>query len=72
MDPDLTAECCVNNVDVSTLDRLGDADVEVTRQHCLQRCGVCREGPFLVVDGAPTRGDSHEAILTALDAGDDA
>lgn len=44
-------ECCVRNVDNGVSDRLREGDDAVRIRPCLERCGVCRDRPFLVVDG---------------------
>lgn len=33
---------------------------------CLQQCGLCYESSFLLVDGEPMVGESHEALVTDL------
>jgi len=35
----------------------------VREQPCLQRCGRCYEGPFLVVDGELREGESYQDML---------
>jgi uncharacterized protein YuzB (UPF0349 family) len=59
-------ECCLNNVDRETRDRLAARD-DAREAACLDRCGRCYAGPFLVVDGTVATGESHAAILDALD-----
>jgi uncharacterized protein YuzB (UPF0349 family) len=58
-------EYCLRNVDGGVRDRLAavETDAEVVERRCLQRCGECYRGPFLVVDGALETADSHAALL---------
>lgn len=65
---DSLIECCTNNLTVETWSTLRDSTVEVDQQYCLQRCGVCHDGPFVVVDGDTARGSSYETILEDLQA----
>lgn len=44
-------ECCVRNVDNGVSDRLRESGDAVRIRPCLERCGLCRDRPFLVVDG---------------------
>lgn len=38
---------------------------------CLQHCGLCHESAFLLVDGEPIAGESHETLLAdAISASD--
>lgn len=57
-------EFCLNNVDSSTRNRLQKRAHE---RPCLQRCGLCFEGPFLVIDGIVVEGSEHEAMLSVLE-----
>lgn len=57
------AECCVSNVDAEARALLTESDVDAVESYCLDRCGECYEGPFLVVDGTVVRGKSYEAVL---------
>ncbi|MFB6218621.1 MAG: DUF1450 domain-containing protein [Halobacteriaceae archaeon] len=59
---DSPVECCANNVDFETYRELRDADAEVSQQYCLGRCGVCHDGPFLVVDGELRRGEYTDVL----------
>ena len=38
----------------------------VVEDFCLQRCGQCYAGPFLVADGQEVTGESHQAIINQL------
>ena len=65
-------ECCVNNLDAESWRAL-TTDARVDQQHCLRRCGVCHDDPFLVVDGTVVTGDDHAGLLadaTAAGAGE--
>lgn len=57
-----SVECCANNLTVETYRDLREADLEVIQQYCLGRCGVCHDGPFLVVDGELRRGDYADVL----------
>jgi uncharacterized protein YuzB (UPF0349 family) len=56
-------EFCLNNVDADTRRILLSHAPMVKEQPCLQRCGRCYEGPFLVVDGELREGESHQDML---------
>lgn len=60
---DTTVEFCVNNVDFDTRTALLEADIAFHQQHCLRRCGVCHERPFVVQDGELVELGSHESLL---------
>lgn len=64
-------EYCLGNVDSESRRRLrarGDGDVGKVREaSCLEHCGNCHAGPFLVVDGEVRRGASHVALLAEID-----
>lgn len=57
---------CVNNVDDAARALLRAHACATAEEHCLQRCGACYEGPFLLLDGQFFSGPSHHAILDAL------
>lgn len=61
-----TVECCANNLDMDAWTALRDSEMEFDQQYCLQRCGICHDSPFLVVDGEVRRGDSYTELLDAL------
>ncbi|MFB6129802.1 MAG: DUF1450 domain-containing protein [Salinigranum sp.] len=63
-------ECCLGNVDAPVRTRLAESDHPVRAKPCLQRCGDCYRGSFLVIDGEMVRGD-HRATLDRLDVGAD-
>lgn len=57
-----TIEYCLNNVSAATRNRLTELNCTVERR-CLQRCGTCYDGDFLVVDGACKAGKPHADLL---------
>lgn len=61
-----TVSCCLNNVSFDVYRRYMAADVDIDTQHCLQRCGICHEAAFLVVDSDVVRDDSHADLLADL------
>jgi uncharacterized protein YuzB (UPF0349 family) len=63
---DAFIEYCVNNVDAPTRARLAACGLPVEESSCLQRCGHCFAGPFLVVDGALLDGAPHLALLAQV------
>jgi|GEM_PF-3340360 len=42
-----------------------ETDAEIVERRCLQRCGDCYRGDFLVVDGTLETADSHATLLAA-------
>ena len=38
----------------------------VVEDFCLQRCGQCYAGPFLVIDGKEVTGESHQVLIEQL------
>lgn len=48
---DPLVEYCLGNVTPAQRARLDDADVRTRGARCLDRCGTCYRGRFLVVDG---------------------
>jgi uncharacterized protein YuzB (UPF0349 family) len=54
---------CLSNIDEVTRTLLRRSEFEVVEDFCLNRCGTCYEGPFLVVEGRLFTGESHQAIL---------
>ncbi|WP_135820451.1 DUF1450 domain-containing protein [Halostella litorea] len=59
-------EYCLTNVDGAARDRLAARD-DTREAACLDRCGRCYAGPFLVVDGRVVTGESHAAVLDRVD-----
>ena len=59
-------EYCLGNVDSEARRRLRARD-DTREASCLEHCGRCHAGPFLVVDGGIRRGASHEALLAAIE-----
>ena len=56
-------EYCLNNVDDETRAALLRAGPWVVESSCLQRCGLCYDGPFLLADGEEFDGMSHAELL---------
>ena len=56
-------EYCLNNVDDETRAALLRAGPSVVESSCLQRCGLCYAGPFLLADGEEINGASHPELL---------
>jgi uncharacterized protein YuzB (UPF0349 family) len=56
-------EYCLNNVDAGARRALAGCGLEVRERPCMQRCGKCYEGPFLVIDGELKEGGTHHGIL---------
>ena len=65
LDKSARVECCTNNVSMDEWAALRESEIEVDQQYCLQRCGVCHDSPFVVVDGETVRGESYDELLTA-------
>ena len=59
-------EYCLGNVDSDARRRLRTRD-DVREASCLEHCGRCHAGSFLVVDGELREGASHEALLTKIE-----
>lgn len=59
-------EYCLGNVDSEARRRLRTRN-DTREAFCLEHCGRCHAGPFLVVDGEIRRGASHEALLAEVD-----
>ncbi|WP_121821736.1 DUF1450 domain-containing protein [Halostella salina] len=59
-------EYCLRNVDGAARERLRRRD-DTRERVCLDRCGRCYAGPFLVVDGRVETAESHRALLDAVD-----
>jgi uncharacterized protein YuzB (UPF0349 family) len=58
---------CLKNVATPQIRAmLRNSGYQVVEDFCLQRCGQCFAGPFVVIDGAEVVGDSHQAIIDAL------
>ena len=56
-------ECCVHNLTGDSREPVDRIDDEVRMSFCLDRCGTCYEGPFLVIDGKLQAGGSYKEIL---------
>jgi uncharacterized protein YuzB (UPF0349 family) len=59
---------CLNNVTAEVRRQLPALDLVAVEDYCLQRCGDCFAGPFLVVDGKLITGASHAQILCKVGA----
>jgi len=57
-----SVEYCLANVDADERRRL-QSRAGVREANCLERCGRCRAGPFLVVDGTVREGSTHARLL---------
>jgi uncharacterized protein YuzB (UPF0349 family) len=62
-DASRTVEFCINNVDDGARALLVESGLAVGESMCLQRCGHCYAGPFLVVDGELIEGVPHAALV---------
>lgn len=60
-------ECCLHNVSSDARTTLNESDHTVREAICLERCGECDEGSFLVVDGTFRTGSSHGDLLDSLE-----
>ena len=58
----MAIEFCLGNVDPETRRRLRSLP-DAREATCLEHCGHCDAGPFLVVDGSVSVGGSHGAVL---------
>ncbi len=61
-----TISYCLNNVDARTRQALRTCALSTVEDMCLQRCGECYAGPFLVSDGQSVTGATHAAILEQI------
>ncbi len=57
---------CLSNVTAETRRQLRALDHVVVEDFCLQRCGDCFAGPFLLVDGQAVVGESHAQLIHEL------
>jgi uncharacterized protein YuzB (UPF0349 family) len=57
---------CLSNVDGKLRKKLRHSNYHIIEDVCLQRCGHCYNGPFLVVGERLVTGASHEEILNGL------
>lgn len=64
----ITVSYCLSNVDAETRRWLRQCEFSVVEDHCLQRCGDCLLGPFLLVGNTMVQGESHEMIMARLHA----
>lgn len=56
-------EVCLSNIDTNERANLYENGEDVIVQPCLEQCGICYAGSFLVVDGRLETGANHSAIL---------
>ena len=60
-------EFCVSNMakggDIVYEKLENDPDVDVLEYGCLQKCGMCSSGLYVLVDGDIVEGDSPEDLL---------
>lgn len=61
-------ECCLSNVSSDGLAALKESEYKLNETICLDRCGVCYDRPFLIVDGELHTGESHQEILDSLES----
>lgn len=61
-------ECCTNNLTMDSWETLRKSEIEFDQQYCLQRCGVCHDGPFVVIDGEMISGASYDEIIDQIPA----
>lgn len=57
---------CLSNVTAETRRQLRGLEHVVVEDFCLQRCGDCFAGPFLLIDGQLVRGESHAQLIHEL------
>lgn len=62
-------ECCLSNVSSETRVALDESPYRVRESICLDRCGTCYDGAFLLVDGALEVGESHRSLLESVESG---
>lgn len=55
--PDLI-ECCISNKHGDLPNELAGSTAIVREDGCLQRCGVCYDGPFAIVNGKLVEADT--------------
>lgn len=61
-------ECCLSNVSSDGLAALKSSEHKLNETICLDRCGVCYDQPFLIVDGELRTGESHQEILGSIES----
>ena len=62
-----TVECCQVNEDTklkAIRAALGGNHIE---RRCLEQCGICRQEPFLVIDGTLVRGEVLQKMAAEED-----
>ena len=63
-------ECCLSNVSSDARITLNESTHDVRETFCLDRCGVCYDRPFLIVDGEFHDGGEYHDFLCDLDVED--
>ncbi|MFB6135613.1 MAG: DUF1450 domain-containing protein [Halobacteriaceae archaeon] len=61
-----TVEYCIGNVDLDARALLRDSEFDTVESFCLDRCGECCDGAFVVADGELRLGEDHAAVLDAV------
>lgn len=61
-----TLECCSNNIDFGAWNRLLESEFSVSKQYCLQRCGLCHTEHFLIQNGNLMIGTDHDTMIDSL------
>lgn len=61
-----TVECCLRNVTPEGRRAARRRGIDLTVAPCLEHCGHCRAGPFVVVDGDLRTGESFPALLDGV------
>ena len=61
-------QCCVSNDTGEFAEWIDETGMEARVQEdaCLQRCGICYDSPFAVVDGNLVEADSPAALVSAV------
>ncbi|MFB6150628.1 MAG: DUF1450 domain-containing protein [Haloarculaceae archaeon] len=59
-------EYCVANVAGDAREGVVALPTETRAYPCLERCGTCRDTPFLVVDGAVVTAGSHRTLCERI------
>lgn len=61
-----TVEYCLNNLDADIRNALESSPARTRQLCCMDRCGTCYHGPFLVIDGELDQFDSQAAALDCV------
>jgi uncharacterized protein YuzB (UPF0349 family) len=57
----------MGNVTGKAVVQLRQSNCTTNPAMCLDHCGICCSSPFLVVDGALQKGDSHHSLLAEIE-----